>query len=278
MIDAGTRKTKLEVLDELNRYRAGELAADDASVLAKVIYSESSSVSEHARAIVERKFLDDPELLLALLDVLPVNRPGSAIAEFLEIVVDRQLPEPGSSRWQQSARRALVEQSLALRVLDAAEIDDLVDQYAWSAHAEERRLLGAGGQNLTRPGMAAILRGIASARIERIRAEMKTEDQQRLVLLIRQIEARERLAGDEVQRALVQQLAILDLLAMEYSILFPSLAIDIEMIVEDASVRLPASAHVLEQMIMIEESIGEVWKLVLLEMQKRSREDEEAMG
>ena len=172
----------------------------------------------------------------------------------------------------------LIEQSLSLRVLDAARIDDLVDQYAWSALAEEQRLLGTGGQILSRPGPVTILRGIASARIERIRAEMKTEDQQRLAVLVRQIEARKRLAGDEVQRCLVQQLAILDLLAMEYSIVFPSLAIDIEMIVEDAAVRLPASAHVLEQMIMIEESIGELWKLVLTEMQRRSREDQEVMG
>ncbi|MBG79816.1 MAG: hypothetical protein CMJ39_03775 [Phycisphaerae bacterium] len=278
MNEARTRKSKLEVLDELNRYRSGELTEDDASVLARVIYTETSSISEHARAIVERKFLDDPELLIALLDLLPLTRPNNLIAEFIEIVVDRALPEPSSLRWQQAARRALVEQSLALRIVDAAQIDDLVDQFAWSAFAEERRLLGMGVRLLTRPGPVAILRGIAAARADRIRAEMNTEDGQRLVLLLRRIEARERLAGDEVQRALVQQLAILDLLAMEYSIIFPSLAMDIEMAVDDAVVRLPASAHVLEQMLVVEESMGEIWKLILLEMQQRSREEKEAMG
>ncbi|MCH2133569.1 MAG: hypothetical protein MK116_07450 [Phycisphaerales bacterium] len=278
MAKARGREAKLNVLDELLQFRSGSLTPTDAAELARVIYTEDSTVRDHARGIVERRFFDDPELVLALLDEMPRNRVSKTQSEFLELIVDQQLPDVGSARWPWVAKRALVERSLALRVDSGEEIDDVVDSIAQSILQESSRLTGQPVPVRLMISPAEAMTLLAEARVDRIRAEMSVEDRAVLRDYLEQHEARERLAGDDLQLALVRSVALLDLVSMEWSITLPSQASTIAMVREDALVELPVAGHVLEQLIIVEEAIGETWRIVLEEFRQRALEDQEATG
>ncbi|MEE2907432.1 MAG: hypothetical protein VX527_06315, partial [Planctomycetota bacterium] len=275
MSKARTREDKIRILDELLKFKAGELTTHDASVLANVAVAESERIREHGHKIIEQRFRNDPEFILALLDQVPTT-PSKSVSDFMEAIVGHSLPHVQSSRWSWEIRRILANRAMKLRAADAEVIDGLTSEYVNSVLDEVRRLTDQELENDMLPAQALAL--LADARANRVRGVMSASDLSILTEVIKQHELRFRLAEDSVQMALVRSLAVLKMLTLEWSIKMPSHATEIEMIEEDALLELSAASHVLDQFMIVEQAIGETWRIVLLVYRQKARAQKESTG
>ena len=274
---ARSRDDKLEILDQLNKVPAGSFDSASAIQLSKVAYLGASAIRSRAQQIIARRFVDDPEIMIALLDSLP-ERPTKELNEFLETLLDRDLPEVKSKRWRSEVRRLMVERSLLLRLASTAVIDRLAGELSGSYQAEAGRL---GATVLPISDMSSPLESIrllSSIRIGRLMDSFSGSDSRVLSDLKMGHEARRRLASDAIQASLMESLFLMELLSYEWSVRLPTISGDIEMILEDLKLDLPVSSHVLEQLVLVEEAMAAVWSRVLDVFIERQLEQNGAVG
>ena len=275
MSKARTREEKIKTLDELLKHKAGDLRTYDASVLAHVALVESERIRTHGQMIIEQRFQDDPELMMALLDQVPVT-PSRSVSDLMEVIIGHSLPDRQSSRWSWETKRFLAKRAMTLRATDAKEIDELTKKYINSVLDEVGRLTNQSLKNDMLPENALAL--LAAARADRVRGVMSASDLSILTEAIKQHEARFRLAEDSLQMALARSLAVLGMLSLEWAIKMPSCTEEIEMIEESTLLELPVASHILEQLMLVEQAIGETWRLVLLTYRQQARAKKESVG
>ncbi|GEM_PF-3700337 len=274
---ARSRDDKLKLLDQLDKVPSGSFDSSTAIQLAKVAYLGASAIRARAQQVIVRRFRDDPEIMIALLDSLP-ERTTKELNEFLESLLDRDLPGIKSERWRPEVRRLMIERSLLLRLASSAIIDRHVRELSTSYLDESRRL----GANVVSASNEATpldsIRTLSSIRMKRLRESFSIADARLLSDLRLAHESRRRLAGDAIQSSLMQSLFLSELMALEWSSRLPSISGDIEMILEDLKLDLPVSSHVLEQLVLVEEAMAAVWQLVLDTFVERQLQQEGAVG
>ena len=274
---ARTLEDKLEILDQLRGVPSGSFDSDAAIQLADIAYKAASRIRTKAQEIIISRFSDDPEIMIALLDSLP-ERPTKELGVFLESLLNRELPEIRSERWRAEVKRLMVERSLLSRLASSAIIDQYSSQLSES-YADESRRLGT-KVLLVSPGSSPgdAIAVLCDARMDRLEELLSISDVRLLADLRMMHDARLRLAGDSIQASLMQSFFLFELLAMEWSVRLPSLSDQIEVIAEDLRLDLPVASHVLEQMVLVEEAMGNVWKMVLDEFVERQEVREGGLG
>ena len=274
---ARNREEKLDILSELSTVPSGSLSPIVAAQLAEIAYRASSSIRKRGQSIIAARFADDPEMMIALLDALPA-RPTKEINEFLENVLDLELPESGSDQWRVEVKRTMVDRSILLRLPSTVEIDRYVARLTQSYMDECERMgvISFADVNALSPGSA--IERFSKAKLGEV-SDLAQGSNTRLLKDLRLMhQSRMRLTGDSIQASLMHSLFIAEMMAYEWSVKLPSISSDIDVIIEDLKLDLPVKSHILEQLVLVEQSIADIWELVLEDFSRRQSEIQGAVG
>lgn len=100
---------------------------DAAKLVDLAIYGLNRVIRGEAMSVIETKFPDGYNVVLALADAIPRDRKDSALSRTVEEIIEGTLPAPGSANWYTRCRLGLLQHALALRgpTVEAARIDGL---------------------------------------------------------------------------------------------------------------------------------------------------------
>lgn len=273
----------------IERLKAAELLAPplsrlDASLLVQTaLFGSPAQVRLTAQQVV-MKFPDDPAIVLACLDHLPVAPKVRGVSEMLErIVRPSRLPKLGDPDWEITARRALVDRLLSM--LAAQSPQAAIDQGTlFIASAYERmagpspsgpRGGGSGGSVAESAGdrasrSARDLFGMLRLEADRLppadRPPM-TPDQ-----IERRLASRLAMASGPVQQFAAEQVALAEMLAYVICAERPVQSTKAREIAETMVADRRSAKHIFQQMIVTEQAMSRLWALRFGEQSARRAE------
>jgi hypothetical protein len=256
---------KLKWLQALGRTAGTDLGPIDAAVLAREAFRGSpQDVRATAQWVILDSFADGPNLVLAVLDMLPDAQRSDDDADFIMQLTDQLLPPPRSEAWPLEARLALVRHALSLRGGAAVELDEQASLVA-ETYLERARLVHRGDEGLltlalsTPRDAATVLRDRWRRRAASMMAAAPVPDD--LEGLDRRHASRLRLARGPIQQFVARQVSIVDLLAFVTAAEQPVLRAQVlEVLREARSDRLQAHG-VLAQSVVAEKTLSRIWSL-----------------
>lgn len=253
-----SRADKIDMFRELELQSGDDLGPIDADLLAAEAMGASLGVREAAQYLIETRFSLGPNVAQALVDNIPEASKTVDVTGLIEAVSGEELPRPTSANWPIEARLALVSHAMALRLEESGEIDGYSDSLSRSLQRQSDRLGRSVREGATPQESARALVAAWEDRLEGIRdaGEMAWVDQWR-----DRRTARHLLASDSLQGYLIEQIALEEMLAHWFSRLQPDSASLIEQLQSDLIVKRDRAVHVLEQMLMTEAAVVELWSI-----------------
>lgn len=243
-------------------------------------FSETPTLME-ARILVEAAFRASPErvqaeaqgmlkrrgaqvtVAAALLEFAPFIPATAKSADLVKAVtgVDA-LPSPRHSSWPVAVRRALVERTLELLAGDG--VDAVADAMgAAMADAYAGRLTSTGGTPQTMPAEEAVERVTAAAIREAQSLVPTGREPLGLSMILRNKEARERLAAGRVQLFAARQATLAELSAYAACCEFPDRVERLADLLAASIEERRRAVHVLDQIAASERLMLEVWVMRL---------------
>lgn len=243
-------------------------------------FSDTPTLME-ARLLVETAFRGSPErvqseaqttlkrrgsdvaVAAAMLEFAPFIAATPRNAELLKTVIGiDSLPSPRHSSWPVALRRALVERTLELLAGDG--IDAIADAIgATLADAYAGRLAPSGGGDRTMPAEQAVEQ-VAAAAIREAQSLVPTgREPLSIAAILRNKEARERLAAGRVQVFAARQVTLVELMAYATCCEFPARADRVAEILASNLEQRRKAAHVLDQIASSERVMLELWVMRL---------------
>jgi hypothetical protein len=239
----------------------------DASVLAEAACFASPSHVRAAAQLQAARFADDPEMVRAMLDNLPLAPRVASVSGLFERVAGASLPPRGDGEWELAARRALVERLLTMLAVEgeqraingaAAGVADAYTTMSLSPAGPpdesdaERAVRGAGAMYSIWRAEAerlAIPRGLGVS-LEQIQ---------------RRRESRDRTASGPAQAFAAVQLAAAEAFAYVVAAERPAEVGAVSGVLNELNTTRREAKHVLEQMLLAERAITRLWAIRLKE-------------
>lgn len=262
----------------IERLKAAEqlqppLSRLDASLLVQTaLFGSPAQVRLTAQQVV-MKFPDDPSIVLACLDQLPVAPKVRGVSEMLErIVRPSRLPKLGDPDWEITARRALVDRLLSM--LAAQSPQAAIDQGTLLIASAYERMAGpsaSGPRGGSSGGSVAESAGDRASRSARDLYSMLRLEADRLPpadrppmtpdQVERRLSSRLAMASGPVQQFAAEQAALAEMLAYVICAERPvqstkAREIALEMVVDRRSAK-----HIFQQMIVTEQAMSRLWAL-----------------
>lgn len=245
----------------------------DASLLVQTaLFGSPAQVRLTAQQAV-MKFPDDPAIVLACLDQLPVAPKVRGVSEMLErIVRPSRLPKLGDPDWEITARRALVDRLLSM--LAAQSPQAAIDQGTMLIASAYERMAGpspSGSRGGSSGGSVAESAGDRASRSARDLYAMLRLEADRLPpadrppmtpdQVERRLSSRLAMASGPVQQFAAEQAALAEMLAYVICAERPvqstkAREIALEMVADRRSAK-----HIFQQMIVTEHAMSRLWAL-----------------
>lgn len=251
----------------LGAFPSGDPHPADAEVaLAEALRGSPVQVREAARAVVDRHAASAP-MVNAMLEALPTAPRTVSTAEIVASLTGLERVPLDTPEWRAVARRALVER--LLRTLagrgELAEIDAISLRLAVS-HA-----VRAASPGPAQPSEAAALVDLASS-LSRQREtwRLACEDLVRprsypdsLASIEADLAGRLRVAEGAIQRAVAEECAIVRLMAIVVVCERPERSTEVQSVVAQAAILVSQSPSVMDQLLVCERSLAELWAIRL---------------
>ncbi len=261
----------------LERLKAAEQLASplsrlDASILVQNALFGSPAQVRHAAQQVVIKFADDPAIVLASLDQLPVAPKVRGVSEMIDRMIrPSRLPKLGDPDWEITARRALVDRLLSM--LAAQSPQAAVDQGTLLIATSYERMAGPS------PTGRAPVAERALAESAGDRAVRAAQDLQRLLRLEadrlppadrppmspeqieRRLASRLAMASGPVQQFNAEQAAVAEMLAYVVCAERPVQSAGAAGVIADLLSARRQAGHILQQMIATEQAMTRLWSL-----------------
>ena len=258
VIRARTRADKIDMMRELELQSGDDLGPIDADLLASEALTASLGVREAAHYLIETRFSLGPNMAQALVDRLPQASTTVDVTGLIESLTGAELPRPSAARWGIEARLALVNHALSLRLNETGQIDALSESLARSMRRESEGLGWAADPAGSPEVSAHALVAAWQNHLETIQDgepwQWGRDWQDRRA-------ARLRLSSDALQRFLVEQIALHELLSYWMQQVQPDAASLVEELHEDLVLRRDRAVHVLEQMLLTETAVVDLWSI-----------------
>ena len=235
----------------------------DASVLAEAACFGSPGQVRLAAQRVVMKFGDDPAIVQAMLDELPVAPKVQSVADTMARVCKTALPKVGDPDWELATRRALVDRLLGLLAGQGPQAG--IDQ-ASSMIAES--YLSMSGADSGPPEENAAERCVRGAgqlyKLWRMEAErLPPPDQAPASLdqIERRRRSRQQIALGPVQAFAGEEVSIAEMFAYIVCAERPAQASRALVIIADMSKLRREAPHIFAQMTVTEQAIARLWLL-----------------
>ena len=253
-----TRDDKIDMFRELENQSGDDLGPIDADVLVREALSASLAVRQAAQYLIETRFSFGPNVAQAMVDRIPEARKSADVSNLVESVTGTELPRSNSARWPIEVRLALVNHALSLRLTSAGEIDSIAAAIAQSIRRESTRM-----GRLSEPGGSPeqAARALVAAWEDRIAVEAGDHDDGWRDAWRDRRSARSVLAGDALQRYLVEQISLHELLAHWINRIQPIDSSELDQARDELSLRRDRAVDVLEQMLLVESAIVDLWQM-----------------
>lgn len=268
-----TRRDSEEKLRLLRRLkeRAAGLGPADADVLVELAYfGAPSEVRDAAQQIVVSR-ADDPAIVNALLEMVAGAPRTPGVAEMLESVTRRTLPEARDPGFRRPAREALVQRLLEmLSAQEIALVDALhaviAEQYEQRVASLTGRVIDAGPGGMGPPGMGEAPDAAEQAtalwgawRDEAGRGVGAEWTFSQLNRLTRRREARDQLAEGPIQRFAGEQASIAELMALVVGSEYASQEARVRGILDDMAAERRNAESVFGQALAAERAMLRLW-------------------
>lgn len=252
---------------ELLQRVVGPLTKLDASVLAsEAVRGSPQSVRQEAMDI-SRKFLADPAMIEALLELAPHIPATIDNTQMLESATGVPLPPPRDATWRLEVRRALVARLLELLGgKSLREVDELSHQFAeaYAAAVNQANPPKASGANIVVDPPAADASAMSLRALWQRRADTVLPGG-REPMTLAQINAarpsRLRLARTPIQALSVEQANIAELMAFVVVAERPDTAQQAGEILSDLGQQRAQAEHIFQQLEAGERAILRLWLL-----------------
>lgn len=235
----------------------------DASVLAETACFGSPGQVRLAAQRVVMKFGDDPAIVQAMLDELPIAPKIQSVAETMARVARTSLPKIGDPDWELATRRALVDRLLGLLAGQGpqAGIDQACSMIAESYVA----MAGADSGPPEESAAERCVRGSGQLyKLWRMEAERLPPPEQApasLDQIDRRRRSRQQIAAGPVQAFAGEQVSIAEMFAYIVCAERPAQATRALTIINDMSRARREASHIFTQMTVTEQAIARLWLL-----------------
>lgn len=218
---------RLRLVRSLESDRYEDLGPRDSATLALAVWADpDDGVRQAARDAVLRRFSDDPEVALALLDTIGRAARGEDVTRFVEAFTETALPSRRDPGYVEQRRLAMARVAARLN-RDAGfnrqaiesltdEIVDVVDRRAAMRGLTSSSSSGAAGAAQAATAAAEATRAMASNLFLAIETSRTIEE------IDRRWRARTALAEDDLQRTIAAHLAELEFLVFAVQAELPS--------------------------------------------------------
>ena len=254
---------RLDRLAALGAY-SGQLGHLDAAVLAEAACFAAPSQVRYAAQQQALRFVDDPSLVRAMLDMLPAAPRIFSVTALYQRVARTSLPKQGDAEWELATRRALVERLLQMTAV-AGEQSVINASAGIVAEAYVSMSMSAGSLRTTDSDAdravraAAALYTLWSADAQRLpapRSPTPTIDQ-----IQRRRNSRDKTASGPAQAFAARQIAVAELLGYIVAAERPLDASKVAEIMADLARSRREAGHVLPQMLATERAMTLLWIL-----------------
>jgi hypothetical protein len=241
------------------------LARGDAAVLVEAaLFASPASVRQAAQRVVMR-FGDDPSIVEACLDELPLAPRVQSVSDTLAKVAKMTLPKVGDPEWEIAARRALVDRALGLLAGQGPQAG--IDQGCSIVAEAYVNMAGAEPGPSDESAADRCVRGAGQLfRLWRLEAD-RLPPPEKPPLSLEQIErrrrSREQIASGPMQVFAGEQASVAELFAYVVCAERPVQAAKAAGIMDDMARERRGADHVLEQMRVTEKAIARLWSLRL---------------
>jgi len=271
---------RLEWLRTMRTQAGTDLGPSDGQLLVKEAYRGSpAEVRSMAQALVTERFASGMTVVMELLDQLPDAPRIESTSDLIRRVTGYSLPPARSESWASEVRLALVQHALLLRKGGADTIDRLSRAVIASYLSRVTLIRGDDRQAAaTSPDEAG--QQLAQAWDQVLAKSMDGKVVAAELGLIRQRDAvRLQLATGPIQDFVAAQLSVLDRLALQVRIEQPDRVGVLEEQVGDRARERRSVEDVLQQAVMVELAIAELWRMRLDQsvMQQASHASKEGM-
>lgn len=258
----------------LERLKAAEqltapISRLDAAVLVQTAFFGSPVQVRLAAQQVIIKLPDDPAIVLACLDQLPVAPKVRGVSEMIErLVRPSRLPKLGDPDWELAARRALVDRLLSM--LAAQSPQAAIDQGTMIIAASYERMAGqslnprndsglpesAGDRASKSAGELRALLRLDADRLPRADRPPATPDQ-----VERRLGSRLSMASGPVQQFAAEQAALAEMLAYVICAERPVQSTKAHEVINAMVAERRSAKHIFQQMIATEQAMSRLWML-----------------
>lgn len=254
---------RLSRLDELSS-RGRPIGPIDAGLLAQAALAEAPwKVREHAQ-IVLRVFAEEPALIGAMLDFLPMAPRTTDVSRLYADVAGLSLPAPADPGWEVEVRRAMLARLMG--TLTSTGVHGQVEGSAAEIAraymaAVDRKLSGEspGADEVAEAAQAAIIE-LADGLAARCRASPVSGSMKFNLDAIERRRAQRRIqAAGPVQSFAAEQAGLVELLAFAVASDRPARESEVSRVLDEAAARRRKSSHVFEQLLANERAILRLW-------------------
>jgi hypothetical protein len=248
-------------LDEL-RARGRPIGPIDAGLLAQAACSESPwKVREQAQTVL-RVFMDEPALVNALLDFLPIAPRTTDVSRLYADVTGAALPRVGDPRWETETRRALLTKVMSM--LTTTGVHGEVER---STLTIAGAYLGAVGKKLNGTGSDEAADGAvagAAELAEDVRREAASSPvagmvKMNLDAVERRRQQRRLQAVGPVQAFIAEQSGLVELLGYSVAAERPASEAAVTAVLEEAAGQRRKAEHAFEQVLANERALVRLW-------------------
>jgi len=132
-----SRTARIDAIDTLYNSDAMDLGPQDADTLASAaLTQESTKIRVAATEAIVQQFSTGSNVAIAILNNLHQSRSKQQVAKLVANLTEAILPEFSDSRWDQEARRALVQHALTIRYPSQRELDAVSNELSRSLISE----------------------------------------------------------------------------------------------------------------------------------------------
>lgn len=261
-LSAGTHiEQRLELLTQ---FRAGaSLSTVDAEVIMReALRSSNRQIRTRARELVLNSAAS-PAIVNALLEEAPRIPPTRDSHEFIVAITLSPLPDVNSPMWRAAARRAIVERLIELLVGDSASarIDELalLLEEAYGDQIEPDGSVAGSGDRISRSASQSAALMLERWRLLAQRLAPPSTLGLSLAGIERSRSSRMALARGMIEEFHVQQLALVETMALVVASERPAAFGSVRAVLDDLARERSAATHILSQLASCERAISRLW-------------------
>ncbi len=239
------------------------LSKVDAAVLVEAACFASPGQVRSAAQRVVMKFGDDPSIVQALLDELPIAPKVQSVSDVMSRVAHAPLPKIGDPEWEVATRRAIVDRLLGLLAGQGPQAG--IDQACNLIGESYTQMAGVDSGLPDESGADRCLRGAGALfklwRVEGERLPPPERAPASLDQIDRRRRSRQQIASGPVQAFAGEEVSVAEMLAYMVCAERPAMGVRALTIMDDMAKQRREAGNIFDQMIVTEQAITRLWML-----------------